>query len=50
MSRPQAADLSLAALAGRLQAHADGLHDQVVAKDARLQAQGSAAYLAGMGS
>jgi len=37
------------ALAGRLQAHADGLHDQVVAKDARLQAQGSAAYLAGMG-
>jgi 5-(carboxyamino)imidazole ribonucleotide mutase len=38
------------ALAGRLQAHADGLHDQVVAKDARLQTQGSAAYLAGMGS
>ena len=38
------------ALAGRLQAHADGLHDQVVAKDARLQAQGSAAYLAGMSS
>jgi len=37
------------AVAGRLQAHADGLHDQVVAKDARLQAQGSAAYLAGMG-
>jgi 5-(carboxyamino)imidazole ribonucleotide mutase len=38
------------ALAGRLRAHADGLHDQVVAKDARLQAQGSAAYLAGMSS
>ncbi|MFM7551203.1 MAG: 5-(carboxyamino)imidazole ribonucleotide mutase [Cyanobacteriota bacterium] len=38
------------ALAARLQAHAEGLHDQVVAKDARLQDLGSAAYLAGMGS
>jgi 5-(carboxyamino)imidazole ribonucleotide mutase len=38
------------ALAARLQAHADGLHEQVVAKDARLQALGSAAYLAAMGT
>ena len=36
-------------LADALEAHRRGLHDQVVAKDARLQALGSAAYLAAMG-
>ena len=36
-------------LAEALEAYRRGLHDQVVAKDARLQALGSAAYLAAMG-
>ena len=34
-----------ASLAQRLAGYADGLHDQVVAKDARLQQLGAAAYL-----
>jgi len=38
-----------AALADRLAAYASELHDQVVAKDGRLQELGSAAYLEGMG-
>ncbi len=38
-----------ARLAEALEAYRRGLHDQVVAKDARLQALGSAAYLATMG-
>jgi 5-(carboxyamino)imidazole ribonucleotide mutase len=37
------------ALADRLAAYARELHDQVVAKDQRLQELGSAAYLEGMG-
>ena len=37
------------ALADRLAAYASELHDQVVAKDGRLQQLGSAAYLEGMG-
>ncbi|MFM7087415.1 MAG: 5-(carboxyamino)imidazole ribonucleotide mutase [Cyanobium sp.] len=37
-------------LASRLAAYAEGLHDQVVAKDARLQAVGSATYLVEMGN
>ena len=37
------------ALADRLAAYARELHDQVVAKDGRLQQLGSAAYLEGMG-
>ena len=37
------------ALAERLAAHRRSLHDQVVAKDGRLQRIGSTAYLAGMG-
>lgn len=43
--------LSLAdlVLAEALEAYRRGLHDQVVAKDARLQALGSAAYLQAMG-
>jgi 5-(carboxyamino)imidazole ribonucleotide mutase len=36
-------------LADALEAHRRGLHDQVVAKDARLQTLGSAAYLEQMG-
>jgi 5-(carboxyamino)imidazole ribonucleotide mutase len=36
-------------LAQALVTYRRGLHDQVVAKDARLQALGSAAYLAAMG-
>ena len=36
------------ALTARLAAYADGLHDQVVAKDNRLQQLGAAAYLAAM--
>ncbi len=36
-------------LAEALEEHRRGLHDQVVAKDARLQALGSAAYLEAMG-
>lgn len=36
-------------LAEALEAYRRGLHDQVVAKDARLQALGSAAYLEAMG-
>jgi 5-(carboxyamino)imidazole ribonucleotide mutase len=35
-------------LAERLVAHRRGLHEQVVAKDGRLQELGSAAYLAAM--
>ena len=38
------------ALAERLAAYRRGLHEQVVAKDGRLQALGSAAYLAAMGA
>ena len=41
--------LSDRALAERLVAYRRELHDQVIAKDERLQALGSAAYLAGMG-
>jgi 5-(carboxyamino)imidazole ribonucleotide mutase len=41
--------LADAGLAERLAAHRRGLHDVVVAKDARLQELGSAAYLAAMG-
>ena len=41
--------LSDHALAERLTAYRRELHDQVTAKDERLQALGSAAYLAGMG-
>jgi len=37
-------------LAARLAAHARGLHDQVVAKDSRLQQLGAAAYLETMAS
>jgi 5-(carboxyamino)imidazole ribonucleotide mutase len=37
--------ISDADLAARLAAHARGLHDQVVAKDSRLQQLGAAAYL-----
>ena len=37
-----------AALAERLSAYAEDLHDQVVAKDARLQELGAEAYLDGM--
>lgn len=39
-----------AALAARLEAYASALHDQVAAKDARLQQLGSDAYLAAMQS
>ena len=38
-----------AALAERLAAHAEDLHDQVVAKDQKLVQLGAAAYLKGMG-
>ena len=38
------------ALAERLAAYRRGLHEQVVAKDGRLQALGSAAYLSAMGA
>ncbi len=41
--------LADADLAERLAAHRRGLHEQVVAKDERLQELGSAAYLAAMG-
>ena len=41
--------LSDAPLAQRLAAYRQGLHDQVVAKDQRLQQLGSAAYLEAMG-
>jgi 5-(carboxyamino)imidazole ribonucleotide mutase len=37
-------------LAERLQQHRRSLHDQVCAKDSRLQEIGSAAYLTGMGA
>jgi 5-(carboxyamino)imidazole ribonucleotide mutase len=37
-------------LAKRVQQHRRSLHDQVCAKDARLQEIGSAAYLTGMGA
>jgi 5-(carboxyamino)imidazole ribonucleotide mutase len=41
--------LSDGSLAQRLAAYRQGLHDQVIAKDERLQELGSAAYLEAMG-
>ena len=47
--RPLSAEAADADLAARVAAYRAGLHEQVVAKDARLQQLGSHAYLQQMG-